>query len=282
MSQTDIIAHRLLLIAVLLGIIIAVLASQKPRTVAKNEDTIAAVNGVLIAKLAADANRDGSITDAELQQAIDQQLLVQEAQRTDLIADDMIAQQALEARLLVRQAQLFALLPVAEEELQNYYELNKDKFAAAQALHIELLYLPLAAAEARQTEEEEALSLLDTVRAALKGGMDFSTAQKQYGPTTTFNLPRRLVLVERLKGLMPLGLLQVAVQLQAGTITDAFRFGEGWYFLNIAERQNMPTPSYDDVADQVRNILEQKALRQTRARLLANLRDRATILSFGN
>ncbi len=282
MSQTDIIAHRLLLIAVLLGIIIAVLASQKPRAVGKNEDTIAAVNGTLIAKQVADADRDGSVSDAELRQAIDQQLLLQEAERTDLIADDAIAQQALEARLLVRQAHLFALLPVAEEELQNYYALNKDKFATAQALHIELLYLPLAAAEAPQVEGEEALSLLDTVRAALKGGMDFATAQKQYGQEAAFNPPRRLVLVERLKSIVPLGLLQVAVQLQAGTITDAFRFGEGWYFLNVAERQNMPTPSYAEVTDQVRNILEQKAMRQTRARLLANLRDKATILSFGN
>ncbi len=282
MSQSDVIAHRLLLIAVLLGIIIAVLAGQKPQSIAKNADTVAVVNGVLIAQHVADADHDGAVSEAELQQAIDQHLLMQEAQRIELIADDTIAQQAVEARLLVRQAQLFALLPVADEELQSYYALNKDKFAVAQALHIELLYLPLAAADASPAETSESVSLLDTVRAALKGGMEFSIAQKQYGQTSGLSLPRRLVLVERLKGLMPLGLLQVAVQLQEGTITDAFRFGEGWYFLNIAKRQNMPTPDYADVADQIRSILEQKALRQTRARLLASLRDRATIASFGN
>lgn len=283
MSTKDLIAQRTLLISMLLGIMIAALASQKPPRIAQNADTIAVVNGELVSQVTADSNQDNFISDAELQHAIDQRLILQEAARTELLADDTIAQQAVETRLLVRQAHLFSLLPVTDEDLQSYYDLNKDKFSAAKAVHVELLYLTLAAAqEITPSDETDETSTLDRVRTALKGGMEFSAAQEQYGQTASFTLPRRLTSVERLRDLMPLGLFQVAMQLQEGTITDAFRFGDGWYFINIAERENLPAPRYEDVMGQVRSLLEQKALRETRARLVAHLRESATITNTRN
>lgn len=278
MSENDKFTQRLLFLCAIAGVAIAALATLIPGREDRPNGTLALVNGQAILAESANLPAGTELEEAQIQMLIDQTLLRQAAHNVRLAETDAVVANTVETRLLFHQAQIYGLLPVSTEDIERYYRVNGDKLAPARAVHLDLLRLAEDAINIDANDPEgNGMSLVDAVRTALKGGLDFADARQKWGQPIQFSLPRGLTTVENLQRALPPVIVNVAIQLQEGMITDAIRLDDGWYFMHLIKRENHATPDLTALAPQIKSTLEQKALRETRAKLLVQLRENARI-----
>lgn len=275
----DTLVQRLLLAAALFGLVLALLTggiSDQQRL--SEAGAIARINDRHIDRtefaaayqaLLADKSKPPTKADKRLvlDRLIEEELLVQRGLEIGLLDGDASVRKTIAMAVIEFVLAQSGSDALSEANLRNYYAENKVRFTPASRLQIAQIYVPY-------NEEETAVNaaLLDTIRTALRNGVDFSDVASQYGTAILPELPRIMLTPAKMTEYLGPELTQAAARLPQGAISDALPGPTGWHFLKVIRNQPGLAPTYESIRPQIIDALR-------RARDDAALRDYLTWLA---
>jgi len=155
-------------------------------------------------------------------------------------------------------------IEVSDEEVQQYYEDNKQQFTIPEEIH---------AAHILVETEEEALALIDK----LNGGEDFGELAKEHSLDET-NADRGGDLGFFPRGTMLPAFEEAAFALEPGDITDEpVQTTYGCHIIRLVERNEARIPEFEEVKEQVHNQLLSEKRSTTFTEFIEELRSNADI-----
>ncbi len=228
------------------------------------------INSVLIRQAAEEMGIE--VTDADVQEQIDQlksgfqteeqfqQALEQAGMDLDSL-EDQIRDQLITQELL---EQLTADVEIPDEEIEQYYEANKDQFIEDAAVHVaHILFNP----EDKATAEE--------VLAEIRAGGDFAALAKEYSqdPTSAesggdLGWPTTPYVPE---------FQAAAEELEPGEVSDLVETTFGWHIIKMIEKRDQRQKTLDEVREQIEQILLQQHNADIYQKFIDDLRAEAEI-----
>lgn len=253
---------------------LAAAQSDPPQT--KSDPPVAAVNGTTIylsdveiayAELPAQVRRMPiqQIFEPLLQQLIDRRLVAHAAETEALDQDEFVRRRLAQTReIVLRQAYVARLLePVlTKEKVRARYEAEyagKTGEEEVRARHI------LVAEE----------SLAHDIAGKARAGIDFVELAKKNSTGPSAAQGGDLGFFKR--GQMVPEFADVAFALAPGEVSQPVKTQFGWHVIKLEERRQTPAPTFEEVADK----LSEQIARETVDEVVAGLRARAEIQTFG-
>lgn len=153
-------------------------------------------------------------------------------------------------------------IKVTDEELKKAFDANKDKFEKAEGVHLRHILVKT---------ETEALELVAKIKAggdfkALARDKSLAASGKAAGGDYGFVA----------RGMLPPEIDSVAFSMKAGEI-KTIAGSRGWHILEVVERRPARAASFDEVKDDLRELLLSEKLKQASGPFLAELRRKADI-----
>ncbi len=159
------------------------------------------------------------------------------------------------------------------QEIQAYYEANKQEFVTPEQMKIRMIVLnadPLDANSADSTRK-----MADEIRDKVKGGADFATMAKTYSMDGTAQSGGDWGLIDR-KTLNE-QLTDVAFALSAGETSQAVQIGDSFYLVYCESKKESGVIPLPEVRDGIEKKLEQAQRQKATQRWIDSLREKAYI-----
>ncbi len=157
-------------------------------------------------------------------------------------------------------------LKVGDEELKKAYDANKDKLGKPEAVHLRHI---LAKTEADANE----------LVAKVKGGADFQTLAREKSLAASGKAAGGdYGFVSR--GMLPPEIDEVAFALKAGEV-KVIAGPRGWHILQVVEKRAAQGAAFEEVKDDLREMLLAEKLKDASAPFLLELRRKADIKTPG-
>ncbi len=155
---------------------------------------------------------------------------------------------------------------ISDEDLKKAFDTNKDKLGKPEAAHLRHI---LAKTEAEANE----------LVAKVKGGADFQTLARDKSLAASGKAAGGdYGFVSR--GMLPPEIDEVAFSMKAGEI-KTIAGPRGWHILQVVEKRAAQTASFDEVKDDLREMLLAEKLKEASAPFLLELRRKADIKTPG-
>ena len=231
----------------------------------KSEELAIMVSDEEIQQTIANITEQAQMTAEQFAQRLENENITQ----TDLEA--MIREQ-LEINKVVEQ-QVLANIQITQEDMQTYYDQNKDAMTEVRASHILICYSGASRCEQNRTKEEAQLQATG-ILTQLKTGASFEDLAKQYSddPSASYNSGD---LGWFSKGQMVPEFEQAAFSLNIGQLTDApVETAYGYHIIKVTDKKETFDDFKDDIIQQL-TLDKQKAAVQT---YLEQLKAAATIV----
>jgi peptidyl-prolyl cis-trans isomerase SurA len=193
--------------------------------------------------------RNGLTSDEELKVVMARELLSEEQFRKG------IADQVMLTKLVARQVR--SKVVVLDEEARRYYDQHRERFRDIPQIKIRHL---LVSVPANPTQEElmRAKNRIEEAQAIIKLGAKFSTVARQYGDGPLASSSGEVWSMKR--GELSPELERMALSLQIGQVSGIIVTQAGFHLIQVEERVTGNVLPFDDVKEQVRNLLfDQKA-----------------------
>lgn len=281
-----------------------------------NGDPVYAVEvSMLMQSLQAQLEQRGEKVDqAELarvatQRVIEQKLLVQEARRFGVKADEIVVARAaqateeqsggraiLEAKLkaagsnydqfleMLREielmrafvdTQIMGNVTVSEEEIATFYRENPEAFEAEERAHAYHMIF-IAGEDAEETALTAARARAESARQlAVAGDRDFISVAKEFSEGPSAPSGGDLGWVTRGQLVSPLS--ETIFSLQPGEISAVIQSRFGFHVATIDERRPAETISLEEATDQIAQLLSQQKTADTVGQLIETLAKKATV-----
>jgi len=247
-----------------------------------------------------------------VEQLITQELLWQEAQRREFVADDNIVEQQLgqiKSSFDSPQAFLFKIqeggftetsyredvkqqlsvqrmvsqgiasgISISDEEVENFYSANIDQMQQPVEVHARHI---LIEAESAETEAQKAAKdEIEEILAEISAGADFAklATERSQGPSATqggdlgFFGPGQMV--------PPFE--KVAFALKPGEVSDVVQTQFGYHIIRLEDRRGGETALLEEATGSIRAYLTQQRLQTEVETLVATLRDEGDVEIFLN
>jgi foldase protein PrsA len=157
-------------------------------------------------------------------------------------------------------------LSVGDDELKKAFDANKDKLGKPEAVHLRHI---LAKTEAEANE----------LVAKVKGGADFQNLAREKSLAASGKAAGGdYGFVSR--GMLPPEIDDVAFSLKSGEI-KVIAGPRGWHILQVVEKRPSQTATFDDVKEDLREMLLAEKLKDASAPFLVELRRKADIKTPG-
>lgn len=157
-------------------------------------------------------------------------------------------------------------LKIGDGELKTAFDANKDKLGKPESAHLRHI---LTKTEAEANE----------VVAKVKGGADFQTLAREKSQAASGKATGGdYGFVSR--GMLPPEIDEVAFSMKAGEV-KVIAGPRGWHILQVLEKRPAKTASFDEVKDDLREILLADKLKEASAPFLLELRRKADIKTPG-
>lgn len=199
---------------------------------------------------------------------INQKLLYNEAAKLNLDKDAAVQKQIEEARkeiiikeYLRREVEEKAV--VSDEDAKKYYEANKDKFKDAEKIKVSHILV--------ETEAEA-----NDVLAKLNGGADFAALAKEKSTCPSKEKGGELGLIS--KGQTVPEFENAAFALQAGQVSGIVKSQFGYHIIKVTEKQPEKVLSYDEVKDQLKQMLLADKQKERFEQILKDLKDKNKVI----
>ncbi len=282
-SGEDNLSRRILMAGALAGLLIALIAStQIERASLEQTGAIARINDAHIDRteyatalqaLLADKTKSPTSKDRRLvlDRLIEEELLVQRGIEIGLLDGDAAVRKAVARAVIDFAMTRNAQKQISEDELRSFYAANKARFTPAARLQIERLFV-------RRSDDAAAdMARLDSVRAALRQGQDFTEATLQLGDAILPPLPRSLLPRKKMYDYLGPRLTETASRLPGASISDAIADGDGWHFLRVVRSEPGIPPEFEDIRPQILNAMQRASDDAALIEYLTWLKERASI-----
>lgn len=268
-QEPDLWGARLLGLAALAGLCIAVSTVFQSNDAVPVNDAVATVNDVPISRTAyaralsvlAQDKKD-ALTPADRKQAlnmlIQEELLIQRSQEIDLVSVDPSIRKALTGAMVQFIIAENGATDISEDSLRAHYAARLDHFTPSLQARVKRIYVRGA--------RQDAAERLKQIRQALRNQEDFDSVNKRLGDEIFPQIPDTLLPPAKLRDYLGPALSETALTIQEGNITNAIRIGSGWHFLYVVQRRKGEAPAFDTIREQVKNDFikssEETALRE--------------------
>mgnify|MGYP001242831182 CR=1 FL=1 len=282
-SGEDNLSRRILMAGALAGLLIALIAStQIERASLEQTGAIARINDAHIDRteyatalqaLLADKTKSPTSKDRRLvlDRLIEEELLVQRGIEIGLLDGDAAVRKAVARAVIDFAMTRNAQKQISQDELRSFSAANKARFTPAARLQIERLFV-------RRSDDAAAdMARLDSVRAALRQGQDFTEATLQLGDAILPPLPRSLLPRKKMYDYLGPRLTETASRLPGASISDAIADGDGWHFLRVVRSEPGIPPEFEDIRPQILNAIQRASDDAALIEYLTWLKERASI-----
>src|SRR6478752_6613511 len=157
------------------------------------------------------------------------------------------------------------------QQIQAYYEANKQEFATPEQLKLRMIVLnadPLDANSAESTRK-----MAEEIREKVKGGADFATMAKTYSMDGTAETGGDWGLIDRKT--LNQQLTDVAFALAPGQTSQVVQIGDSFYILNCESKKESGVIPLLEVRDGIEKKLEQVQRQKATQRWIDSLREKA-------
>jgi peptidyl-prolyl cis-trans isomerase C len=252
------------------------------------------------------------ITQEVADQLIVQELLWQEAQRRDFIADDELVDarlQEMKNSFDTERAFLFKIkaggfteetyseeirqqesvrrmitegisprISVSDEDVEYFYNNNIEQMR--KPVEVRARHILIKPASTAMEDHEAARQEAESILAEIRDGADFVELAKtrSQGPSA----PRGGDLGYFGPGQMAAPFERAAFALQPGEISEVAQTQFGYHIIRLEDRRGGETAAMEEVADQIRSYLGQQALQNAVEVLVTTLRDEGDVQIFLN
>ncbi len=173
----------------------------------------------------------------------------------------------------MRQNNVKGTFTATPQQIQAYYEANKQEFVTPEQLKLRMIVLnadPLDANSADSTRK-----MAEEIRGKVKGGADFATMAKTYSMDGTAESGGDWGLIDRKT--LNQQLTDVAFALSAGQTSQVVQIGDSFYILYCESKKESGVIPLPEVRDGIEKKLEQTQRQKATQRWIDSLREKAYI-----
>jgi peptidyl-prolyl cis-trans isomerase SurA len=173
----------------------------------------------------------------------------------------------------MRQNNVKGTFTATPQQIQAYYEANKQEFATPEQLKLRMIVLnadPLDANSADSTKK-----MAEEIRDKVKGGADFATMAKTYSMDGTAESGGDWGLIDRKT--LNQQLTDVAFALSPGQVSQVVQIGDSFYTLFCESKKESGIIPLPEVRDGIEKKLEQAQRQKATQRWIDSLREKAFI-----
>lgn len=208
--------------------------------------------------------------DMLLDSMINQKLLYEEALKQNLGKDAGVKKQTEDAtkEILIKEylkKEVEQKVTVSDADAKTFYDGNKDKFKESEKIKISHILVDT---------EPEAKDIL----AKLKGGADFATLAKEKSKCPSKDKGGDLGFVA--KGQTVPEFEKAAFALKPGQLSDVVKSQFGYHIIKVTEIQPEKELSFDEVKDQLKQMLLSQKQKERFDSLLKELKDRNKVVIY--
>lgn len=208
--------------------------------------------------------------DMFLDSIISQKLLYAEASKLNFDEDPNIQKQLEDARkeILIKaylKKEIEDTVKVTDEDAKKYFDANKDRFKEPEKISLAHILVD---------NEAEAKDIL----AKLKGGADFAALAKEKSKDASKEKGGELGFIA--KGQTAPEFEQAAFALAPGQISDVVKTQFGYHIIKAAERQPEKLMAYDDIKDQLKQMMLSDKQKESFEMLLKDLKDKNKVVVY--
>ena len=247
----------LLILGIVFGLCLILLGIVLPKNKIEDKNVVVSVNGHPIfqsdwdlALQALAMNKRNEITKEDqllvLERLIDEQLLLQRGLEIDLPQTEGMVRKAIVNAMIDKVVVEGQVSTINEEELNSFYEDNKDFFSGHSEVHIKRIFI-----EYRSQEEDE--KRLDKIRELLIDGEDFDIVEAAYGDYILPEIPNMLLPIKKLKDYLEPDLVTMVLNMQPGQITSEIETVNGFIFIYMLSSIRGEEKTFEAVKEQVSN-----------------------------
>ena len=208
--------------------------------------------------------------DMLLDSMVNQKLLYSEASKLGFDKDPSVKKQLddLKKELVIKaylKKEIEEKVKVTDEDAKKYYEANKDKFKEPEKIMVSHILVD---------NEAEAKDIL----AKLKGGADFAALAKEKSKDPSKDRGGELGLLS--KGMTVPEFEQAAFALQPGQLSAVVKTQFGYHIIKVTEKQPEKLMAYDDIKDQLKQMLLSDKQKESFEALLNDLKDKNKVTIY--
>jgi hypothetical protein len=262
------------------------LSSAPPDPEALPEGAVARVNEVLIPgedfeRLVAGLESDskGPIDEADrrhvLDRMIDEELLVQRALDLGLARLDRRVRADLTSALIASIVADSEDREPSADELLDFYEENRDFFRLPGRLRVRQIFFRVGAPGEAAAARERA----ERARSRLLEGEPWSAVRADLGDEEISPVPDALLPPTKLREYLGPTALRSVLGLSAGELSQPVRSGVGVHLIQLVEREEPRTPSFEAALPQLRSEWRRRQGDLALRRYLDDLRDQALVVT---
>jgi peptidyl-prolyl cis-trans isomerase SurA len=173
----------------------------------------------------------------------------------------------------MRQNNVKGTFAATPQQVQAYYEANKQEFVTPEQLKLRMIVLnadPLDANSADSTRK-----MAEEIREKVKGGADFATMAKTYSMDGTAESGGDWGLIDRKT--LNQQLTDVAFALSPGQVSQVVQIGDSFYILFCESKKESGVIPLPEVRDGIQKKLEQTQRQKATQRWIDSLREKAYI-----
>src|SRR5580700_267814 len=164
----------------------------------------------------------------------------------------------------------FAATP---QQIQAYYEANKQEFVTPEQLKLRMIVLNADPLDANSSDSTKKMA--EEIRGKVKGGADFATMAKTYSMDGTAESGGDWGLVDRKT--LNQQLTDVAFALSPGQTSQVVQIGDSFYLLYCETKKESGVIPLTEVRDGIEKKLEQVQRQKATQRWIDSLREKAYI-----
>lgn len=155
---------------------------------------------------------------------------------------------------------------VSDEEIQNYYDKDKENFYQVKASHILISTLDENGKELSDDKKKEAKAKAEEVLKKIEAGEEFAALAKEYSADTG-SAAEGGDLGYFKKGVMVAEFEDAAFGLEAGEVSDIVETQFGYHIIKVFDKLDENKLTVEDVEDEIKTILLNEKYAQTMEKL---------------
>ncbi len=175
---------------------------------------------------------------------------------------------------IVLQQRIRSRLKISDEDVKNYFQLHAKDYAGEEEVHVRHIFLPLPE-NASATEEAKVRAQGERILKRLEHGEDFAKVAREVSKGPGAEEGGDLGWIRR--GTIQRSLEDTAFGLRTGQVSGLVRAGQGLHVFKAEGRRTGGARSFDEVKDQVRDLLTNEQLDTYRNQYVAELKRDAVI-----
>ncbi len=249
-----------------------------PSAVARVNDTVIAQADFqkLVTGLENDtrAPADADMRRHLLDRMVEEELLVQHALELGLARFDRRVRADLTSALIASVVSDSEVGDPDDGELQRFFEQNRDLFIVPGRLRARQIFV----AAGRAPQDASARERAEEARRRIAAGEPFATVHQAMGDREISPLPDALLPAAKLREYLGPTALRALLELEVREVSRVVRSGTGFHLLQLLDRQEPRTPSFEKIEETVRVEWRRRAGDRALRRYLDDLRKRAEIL----